>query len=207
MIGVGGTDQERLWVLRAQQGDEEAFSQIVEAYQRPVYNLAYRMLGSAGDAQDAAQEVFLRAYSHLESYDPARKFSSWILSIASHYCIDRLRRGHRRQVSLDEFEPDRWLPDTAPRPEDEAMDRDQEVRIRRLLDVLPEQHRLVIVLRYWYDMSYQEIAQITSSTESAVKSRLHRARGAMAVALQAEASIQLAGSEEAIGEHAISEAI
>jgi len=72
---------------------------------------------------------------------------------------------------------------------------------------LPEQHRLVIVLRYWYDMSYQEIAQITSSTESAVKSRLHRARGAMADALQADASIQLAGSEEAISEHAISEAI
>ena len=95
MIGVGGSDQERLWVLRAQQGDERAFSQIVEAYQRPVYNLAYRMLGSAGDAEDAAQEVFLRAYSHLESYDPARKFSSWILSIASHFCIDRLRRGHR----------------------------------------------------------------------------------------------------------------
>lgn len=207
MIGVGGSDQERLWVLRAQQGDEEAFAQIVGAYQRPVYNLAYRMLGSAGDAEDAAQEVFLRAYSHLESYDPARKFSSWILSIASHHCIDRLRRGHRRQVSLDEFEPDRWLPDTAPRPEDEAIDRDREVQIRRLLDMLPEQHRLVIVLRYWYDMSYQEIAEITSSTESAVKSRLHRARGAMADALRADASTQLAVSEEAISEHAISEAI
>jgi RNA polymerase sigma-70 factor (ECF subfamily) len=208
MAGVGGSDQERLWVVRAQQGNEQAFAQIVEAYQRPVFNLAYRMLGSSGDAEDAAQEVFLRAYSHLESYDPARKFSSWILSIASHYCIDRLRRGHGQQVSIDEFEPDRWLPDPAPRPEEEAMDRDREAQIRRLLALLPKQHRLVIVLRYWHDMSYEEIAQITSTTESAVKSRLHRAREAMAEALAGEGRAQIAQAEEhKEAEHVLSGAI
>jgi RNA polymerase sigma-70 factor (ECF subfamily) len=205
---VGGIDQERLWVLRAQQGDQEAFANLVQAYQGPVFNVAYRMLGSSGDAEDAAQEVFLRAYTHMESYDPARKFSSWILSIASHYCIDRLRRGHGRQVSLDEYEPDRWLPDPAPHPEETALDRDREEQIRRLLANLPEQHRLVIVLRYWHDMSYEEIAQITSTTESAVKSRLHRARGAMAEALANEARRQPAAPVgERTTEHAISRAI
>ena len=205
---MGGIGQERLWVLRAQQGDQEAFASIVNAYQGPVYNLAYRMLGSSGDAEDAAQEVFLRAYSHMESYDPARKFSSWILSIASHYCIDRLRRGHGRQVSLDEFEPDRWLPDPAPRPEQTALDRDREEQIRRLLATLPDQHRLVIVLRYWHDMSYEEIAQITSTTESAVKSRLHRARGAMADALANEARRQPVNTVvERTAEHVTSRAI
>jgi RNA polymerase sigma-70 factor (ECF subfamily) len=199
---VGGTDQEHLWVLRAQKGDEQAFAQIVEAYQRPVYNLAYRMLGSTGDAEDAAQEVFLRAYRHLKTYDPTRKFSSWILSIASHYCIDRLRRGHRRQVSIDEFEPDRWLPDDAPRPEQEALDREMEVRIARLLEQLPEHHRLAIVLRYWHDLSYTEIAEVTASTESAVKSRLHRARMQMAEALADESGSR----EEREREHAIANA-
>ncbi|NLT74818.1 MAG: sigma-70 family RNA polymerase sigma factor [Chloroflexi bacterium] len=185
-VGVASVDDERLWVLRAQQGDQEAFANLVEAYQRPVYSLAYRMLGNPSDAEDAAQEVFVRAFTHMESYDATRKFSSWILSIASHYCIDRLRRGHGRQVSLDDMEPDRWLPDTAPAPESEAMDRDREEQIRRLLALLPEQHRLVIILRYWHDLSYEEIAQVTSTTESAVKSRLHRAREAMAEALAAD---------------------
>jgi len=205
---VEATDQERLWILRAQQGDEEAFARIVEAYERPVYNLAYRMLGSSGDAEDATQEVFLRTFSHLEGYDPARKFSSWILSIASHYCIDRLRRGHGRQVSIDEFEPERWLPDPEPRPEEQAMNRDRERQIQRLLARLPDAHRLVIVLRYWHDMSYEEIAQITSTTESAVKSRLHRAREAMAEALEADARQQSADHKaERMAEHVAPKAI
>jgi len=69
-------DQERLWVLRARAGDDEAFTRLVEAYQNPVYNLAYRMLGSPTEAEDAAQETFVRVYARLSTYDPQRKFSS-----------------------------------------------------------------------------------------------------------------------------------
>lgn len=182
MVGVA-MEQERLWALQAQQGDQDAFARIVEAYQRPVYNLAYRMLGSAEEAEDAAQEAFLRVYTRLETYDANRKLSSWILSIASHHCIDRLRKRRGKTVSMEDIEAERWLPDAAPPPEEATLDDEREARIRRLLDTLPAQYRLFIVLRYWHDMSYDEIAEITSTTQSAVKSKLHRARRAMAEAL------------------------
>src|SRR2546423_1352450 len=83
-------------------GDRAAYSRLVEVYQVPVFNLAYRMLGDAHEAEDAAQETFLRAYTHLNSYQPDRKFSSWLLSITSHYCIDRLRRQRVNWMSLEE---------------------------------------------------------------------------------------------------------
>ena len=85
-------NEEMALVLRAQQGNDEAFTSLVERYQTPVYNLCYRMLGERTEAEDAAQEAFLRAYLNLKRYDPARSFKTWVLSIASNYCIDRLRR-------------------------------------------------------------------------------------------------------------------
>ncbi len=81
-------DQERAWIEQALGGDQEAFGHLVRAYERPVYNLTYRMLGNSAEAEDAAQETFLRAYSKLATYQPGRKFVNWLLSIASHYCID-----------------------------------------------------------------------------------------------------------------------
>ncbi len=165
-------------MVKAQQGDQEAFARLVEAYQVPVYNLAYRMLGVATEAEDATQETFLRVYTRLKTYDPSRKFSSWILSIASHYCVDRLRR-RRGAVSMEEVESWRWMADEGLAPEDKALQRERDRSIREVLATLPEPYRLVIILRYWHNLSYEEIAEITDSTESAVKSRLHRARQAV----------------------------
>ena len=173
-------DQERAWAVRAQLGDEQAFASLVDAYKGPVYNLAYRMLGGAGAAEDATQETFLRAYKRIKTYDSSRKFSSWILSIASHHCIDRLRRKRGQELSMDEMEGARWIPDEKPRPEERTLLAEQRATVRELMTALPSQYRLVISLRYWHDMSYEEIAQVTESTQSAVKSRLHRARQMMA---------------------------
>jgi RNA polymerase sigma-70 factor, ECF subfamily len=179
-------EQELTWVLQARKGDQSAFAKLVEAYQMPVYNLAYRMLGTPNEAEDAAQETFLRAYTRLDTYDASRKFSSWILSIASHHCVDRLRRRHGTTVSMEEIMSWRWVPDDLPRPEEQTMQHEDRAVIRRLLDQLPAPYRLVIVLRYWHDLSYEEIAEVTHTTESAVKSRLHRAREVMATLLAAE---------------------
>ena len=183
-MGGVGADQERSWVLQARQGDQQAFARLVEAYQAPVHNLAYRMLGSQVDAEDAAQETFLRVYTRLDTYDPSRKFSSWILSIASHYCIDRLRRRRGNSVSMEETKSWRWLPDRRPKPEELAVKHDKRSAVRSMLEHLPPQYRLVIVLRYWYDLSYEEISQVTKATQSAVKSRLHRARRMMAAKIE-----------------------
>jgi len=189
-----------------QRGSKEAFAKLVEAYQAPVYNLAYRMLGNPTDAEDAVQETFLRAYKRFETYDASRKFSSWILSIASHYCVDRLRRRRGNWASWEELMSWRWVPDERPRPEERALQREQEDLVGHILDQLPPQYRLAIVLRYWYDYSYLEIAQITQSTQSAVKSRLHRARQMMAVKLaQAQAATpRKEPTERRISENALS---
>ena len=184
-----GLDQELNWVLQARRGDEHAFAQLVDAYQRPIYNLAYRMLGSSTEAEDATQEAFVRIWTKLDTYDARRKLSSWVLSVASHHCIDRLRRRRGGQVSMEEIMASRWLPDEDPKPEERTLVSEREARVRRLLDYLQPQYRLIIVLRYWEDRSYAEIAEITGTTESAVKSRLHRARLAMAVVASASSSM------------------
>ena len=169
---------EKVWIQRALAGDQEAFACLVKAYQTAVYNLAYRMLGNAVEAEDAAQEAFLKAYTRLNTYDSGRKFSSWLLSIASHHCIDRLRR-RRFALSLDELPPWRWLSSSS-RPEEIVVRSEERDEVHQLLDQLPPHYRATVILHYWYDLSYQEIAEATETTESAVKSTLYRARRMLA---------------------------
>jgi RNA polymerase sigma-70 factor (ECF subfamily) len=171
-------DNESQWLNEAQKGDPQAFTALVEAYQRPVYNLCYRMLGNAEDAEDAAQETFLRAFKAMKRYDPKRSFSTWLLSIAAHYCIDQIRRRRYPIVSVEDLPvPD--LPDRQPGVETVLSRREEQQRVRLLLNVLDPTDRAAVVMYYWYDFSYREISEALSLTLSAVKSRLHRARRAM----------------------------
>jgi RNA polymerase sigma-70 factor (ECF subfamily) len=182
--------QERAWAVAAQKGNQAAFMQIVEAYQRPVYNLCYRMLGDAYEAEDAAQETFLRAYTKLDTYQVSRKFSSWLLSIASHYCIDRLRQ-RRQVVAWDDVLPGRSLPDPQLQPEEAALKTEARDSLHALLDTLAPDYRSAIILCYWHELSYDEIAQTLDTTVSAIKSRLFRARQILAEAAQATESQNL----------------
>lgn len=181
------------WVARARAGETAAFSALVDEFQRPVYNLCYRMLGDSKEAEDAAQESFLRAYTRLASYDPKRPFKTWLFSIASHYCIDLLRKRRLIWLSIEDesrpVEPELFEPSAG--PEESSVHREQVEAIQGLLSRLTPNDRAVIVFRYWYDGSYEEIAEITGSTVSAVKSRLHRAREALAEMMEDE-------SEEAV---------
>ncbi len=181
---------ESLAIAGARAGDGHAFSRLVAAYQSPIYNLCYRMLGNSHDAEEAAQEAFLRAYTRLSSYDPARPFKTWLFSIAHHYCIDRLRRRRLTWLSLDdepELQPANWRA-AGPSPEEQAMRREREANMQDALATLPPKDRSALIMRYWYDLSYEEIAQATASTVSAVKSRLHRARCALAPVIEPAAS-------------------
>ena len=174
-------ENESQWLKKALKGDHQAFGSLVETYQRPVYNLCYRMLGNAEDAEDAAQETFLRAYKSMKRYDPKRSFSTWLLSIAAHYCIDQIRRRRYQLVSIEDLPvPD--LPDHKPSVETSLSRREEQRRIRALLQVLDATDRAAVVMYYWYDFSYNEIAEALTLTVSAVKSRLHRARRKMAEA-------------------------
>jgi RNA polymerase sigma-70 factor (ECF subfamily) len=174
-------NDEQAWVTQAQNGSEEAFNQLVETYQTPVYNLCYRMLGESELAEDAAQETFFKAYRNLGRYDRARSFATWLLSIAAHHCIDMLRRRRYISVSIDDDENHAELPDIhAPDPEAETTRREEQDRVQTMLKSLDAIDRAAVVMRYWNDCSEVEIAHALSLTVPAVKSRLHRARRALA---------------------------
>jgi len=175
---------EKAWVLQAQQGSDEAFTNLVETYQKPIYNLCYRMVGEPEEAEDAAQETFLRAYQNLHRYDPSRSFGTWILSIAAHYCIDRLRKRKFLMFSMDAENEDGSsfeLPDLdSPNPEAESVTKEERDRLHLMLKDLDATDRAAVIMRYWYDFSEVEIAKSLKLTVSAVKSRLHRSRRALA---------------------------
>jgi RNA polymerase sigma-70 factor, ECF subfamily len=183
-------NEDQVWILQAQQGSDEAFARLVEQYQTPVFNLCYRMLGEPELAEDAAQESFLRAYQNISRYDRQRPFATWLLSIAAHYCIDRLRRRRFSIFSLDAERDDDDRPTELPdveaiNPEQEAVRHEEQENIQAALKGLDATDRAAIVLRYWYDFSEVEIAESLKLTVSAVKSRLHRARKAVARLLMA----------------------
>jgi RNA polymerase sigma-70 factor (ECF subfamily) len=163
------------WLPQALKGDPDAFGLVVEEFQRPVFNLCYRMLGDPDEAEDAAQETFLRAYNGLRSYDSNRSFSTWLLSIAAHYCIDQIRRRRLVLLSMDQI-PTLDPPDPQLGPEAATSRAEEQRRIQALLNTLGPQDRAAVIMLYWYDMSYEEIADATGLTVSAIKSRLHRAR-------------------------------
>ncbi|MEO8357331.1 MAG: sigma-70 family RNA polymerase sigma factor [Chloroflexota bacterium] len=183
-------NDELTWVIQAQQGSDEAFTRLVEEHQTHVYNLCYRMLGEPEAAEDAAQESFLRAYQNLHKFDQSRPFTTWLLSIAAHYCIDRLRRRKLSVFSLDEENDDGTTYEVAdpasPDPEVESVKRETHDRLHILLKGLDETDRAAVIMRYWYDYSEIEIAESLKLTVSAVKSRLHRSRRALAGMWQEE---------------------
>jgi RNA polymerase sigma-70 factor (ECF subfamily) len=175
-VRVNNAAQELEWLKQAQAGDRAAFARLVTAYQGPVYNLCYRMLGSAPEAEDAAQETFVRVYAKLHTYQADKKLSSWILSIASHYCIDRLRRRHGDALSLDDEEVATVLPSRQAGPEEISMRNEVREEVQAAVNRLDPAYRVPLILRYWHDLSYNEIADVMGLTVQAVKSRLHRAR-------------------------------
>ncbi len=169
------------WVEAAIKGDQDAFTELVYTYQDSVFNLCYRMLSDRAEAEDASQEAFLRAYLNLQRYDPSRSFKTWVLSIASNHCIDRLRRRRMQWLSIDEpLPPNIILASDEPEPEEAALFKERSGAVQALLDNLSPDYRAAVVLRYWYDYSYTEIADILDTTESAIKSRLFRARQMLA---------------------------
>jgi RNA polymerase sigma-70 factor (ECF subfamily) len=165
-------------------GDQDVFAVLVERYKDAVQNLAYRMLGNATEAEDVTQETFVRAYTQLGTYKPVHKFSTWLLSIASHLAIDQLRRRRFLALPLEDVPFLEWLPDVGVGPEQSALQGEQQDEIQEYLQMLPSKYRAVIVLRYWYDFSYEEIAQALKLTPALVKARLHRARELLARYMQ-----------------------
>lgn len=167
---------ESRWLELSRGGDEDAFAHLVDSYQSPVYNLCFRMLGNAAEAEDAAQEAFIKTFRSMKRYDPERKFINWILTIASNHCIDRIRKRRFQLISLDEWFPGPKASNMESSPEGLIVAKEGREDIQEMIDQLGSLDRAAIILRYWYDLSYKEIASTLSLSIGAVKSRLHRAR-------------------------------
>lgn len=164
---------EREWVLASRAGDRDAFGRLVERYQHMVFQLARRMLDNPEEARDVAQDTFIRAYTHLDSFHSDQPFRPWLLRIASNLCLDRLRRARRQPLPLLDAFVDA---NPANDPAATAIERDRQVALRRAIAALPDEYRLLIVLAHLQQRSYQEIMQITGLSLTLVKNRLYRAR-------------------------------
>ena len=173
---------ERGWIIAARHGDQQAIAQLVETYQRPVYALCYHLLGTPTEAEDAAQDAMVKAIINLHTFDTERPFKPWLMRIASNTCTDRLRR-RKPTLSLDGMGEDgawEWQAGSDPSPERHLLQREQQEQVQALLKTLSPLDRTVVVLFYWENLSYTEIVAATGLTVSAVKSRLFRARRALA---------------------------
>ena len=165
-------------VARTLAGERAAFGTLVERYKRPVYHLALRLLGNPVDAEDAAQEAFVRAYVRLASYQQGSNFKAWLLAITAHWCIDQQRR--RKPLSLDVVAADEPALATGDEPESDFLRAERQSEVRSRLAGLPEHYRQVLVLRYWEGLSYAEVGRTLGQPTSTVRMRLFRAHRRMA---------------------------
>lgn len=180
-------------IARAQQGDEDAFAQLLELHQSKVYGLTLRLTNSPEDAMELTQETFFNAWRGLPNFHADSKFSTWLYRLATNATIDFLRREKRRRavstVSLStEEDPERvWdIPDRRFTPQNELERTEFREAIQRGLTQLSDEHRQVLVLRELNGLSYTEIAQVLDLEEGTVKSRISRARLALRKILLAD---------------------
>jgi RNA polymerase sigma-70 factor (ECF subfamily) len=158
-------------------GDVEAFAGLYERFRRPVWGLCWRLLGSREAADDAASEVFLKAQQAIMSYDATHPFPAWLMSIARNYCVDQLRRRGVEQRLFEASEPGpEAAPAADPSPLAALVTAESREAVRRAIDTLPDHYRAPIVLRYYTELSYDEIAETLRLKRNHVAVLLFRAR-------------------------------
>jgi RNA polymerase sigma-70 factor (ECF subfamily) len=169
-------------IQRCLGGDEAAWSAIVQQYRRKVFNVAYKFVGRHEEAEDLAQEVFLKVYKSLATFDRRANFQTWLISVSRNLCIDHYRRVHHerqtidRRVDANELSPVSHEPDAVARLEQQ----DRVALLREALAALAEPLRTAVLLRDIQELSYQEIAERLGLPEGTVKSRINRGRTELA---------------------------
>jgi RNA polymerase sigma-70 factor, ECF subfamily len=159
-------------------GQKERFGKLIEAFDKPIYNLALRMTGSTADAADLTQEIFVRAWIHLDRYDPRRPFHTWLYTLAINLIRNHLRRSKKIRTAMDDPgrpRPERaGTPGPAPDPAEALADKQAEHRIRAMLLRLPADQREALLLRFFSDLRYGEMADVLGVSQSAAKMRVSR---------------------------------
>lgn len=176
-------DEQEL-ILRSMQGDVSSFGLLVQSYQSSVFNACYRLTGDRHEAEDLAQEAFFRAYQRMNTFNTTLPFGPWIRRIATNLSINQLEKKKAPVVSVDE-DRDQTPDDLQKSPETTLEEAQTSREIRNALLELPLQYRLVIELRHYQDLSYEEISTTLQIPISDVKSHLFRARKILAEKLKA----------------------
>lgn len=171
-------------MLRVKAGEAEAFNRLMDKYQRTVVNLVYRFTGDAENAEDLAQEVFLRIYRAAPRYEPRAKFFTYLYQVTLNLCRNAREKNQRRRTqSLDSAGPDRetaWeVPDPEPGAEGRMQQEETAAQVQAAIQSLSQDQRELLILQRFQNLGYDELAQLTSQTVSAVKAKLHRARLAL----------------------------
>lgn len=165
------------WISLLKQGDPTAFEELVRQLTPAVYKIAYSMMGNEHDAQDAAQDTFIKVFKALPHFRGDSQLSTWVYRIAVNTCKDTLRAlGRYQTVSPDDEDVFLQIPDGAPTPEDTAITKEKQAAVRAAVEKLPTEYKLVISLCDLNGLSYVEAAQALSCPLGTVKSRLNRAR-------------------------------
>lgn len=173
-------------VRRAQDGDAAAFGALLKRYEQGVYNLAYGVLGNLQEAQDAAQDVFLRVWRYLSSFRGDSAFTTWLYRVTVNTCLNRRRKLRPQLNQIDGDAVLAGLPAPTFDPLDATMRRQRQEYLWSLVDQLPEKYRVVILLFYREQLSYDEIAEVLALPLGTVKAHLNRARRALARRLREE---------------------
>jgi RNA polymerase sigma-70 factor, ECF subfamily len=166
-------------------GDQSAFAELVELYKDKVFQICFRMLGNRHEAEDIAQEAFIRAYVNIETFNQKRKFSTWLFRIATNLCIDRIRKKKPDYyldadvAGTDGLTMYSQVAADVQMPEDEVENMELQETIQKEISKLPEKYRSVIVLKYIEELPLQEISEILDMPLGTVKTRVHRGREAL----------------------------
>lgn len=180
------TEDERLLIKQSKCGSVDSFEKLIEDNRKKVYNIALRMLGNPEDANDVTQEVFLRVYKSMRGFKEQSSFSTWIYRITKNVCLDEIRKKKKnnlvyidKEIEYGDGQVKMQLEDERETPEEAAERSELSVRVREAIAMLPEQHRILIILRDIQNFSYDEIAGILKCPDGTVKSRINRARSAL----------------------------
>ncbi|WP_053364811.1 RNA polymerase sigma factor SigW [Bacillus sp. FJAT-27245] len=172
-------------IKQIKKGDQDAFAEIVELYKDKLYQLGYRMLGNSHEAEEIAQEAFIRAFVNINSYNQEYKFSTWLYRIATNLCIDRIRKKKpdfyldAEMAGTEGLTLYSRIPSDSPLPDKEVEMMELQEAIQGEIIKLPEKYRSVIVLKYIEELSLNEISEILDLPLGTVKTRIHRGREAL----------------------------
>ncbi len=179
------------WIRRCQSGEKEAFAPLVDAYQRRVFSIVYHLVRRRNDVEDIVQEIFMKAFAAIESYNSQSSFGTWLNRIAVNHCYDYLRRQRSSRVTYFwEMSEDgqREIESHSQSPEEGGLNSEEKLAVGDLVSKLlaraPAEDRVVLTLKEIEDKSVEEISEILDLKPSTVKVRLHRARKRMVKDLQ-----------------------